>query len=223
MSLQSYGLLKGKAVATKEERSNNRPHYHIHVKANGESYRISINIKSNDVLSELLFYANKNLEHSITSRITKLPYGFHFSNCYSIDYIRGDMGFGRNDMKKIPHDKPGPCNDLNEKLDYCIGKAIASEDADIYVYGSKWKTSNYCKPDRIFGFSPSMGMHDIHMNQGNIRKWKKDSGVWQDGCLLIHYKDINEWVGIFLAFQSQSWDNDNCTGQTNYRYKNKRR
>ncbi|GMQ59180.1 YukJ family protein [Vallitalea sediminicola] len=223
MSLQAYGLLKGKAVDTKEERDNNRPHYHILVKANEENYRISINIMSNDVLSELLFYTNENFDHPMTKVITKLPYGFYFSNDCSIDYIRGNMGFVREDMKKIPHDKVGPNNDLNEKLNHYIDKAISSDDTDIYIYGSKWKTGNYCKPDRIFGFSPSMGMHDIHMNQGNIRKWKKDSGVWQDGCLMIHYKEINKWVGIFLAFQSQSWDNNDCTGQANYKYKKKKR
>lgn len=221
MSLQSYGLLKCKAIETKEERDNNRPHYHIHVKANEEDYRISINIKSNDVLSELLFYTDDDFQHEIISRIVELPYGFYFSNDCAIDYVRGNMGFDRDDMKKIPHDKTGPNNDLNEKLNHYINKAIA-DDADIYIYGSRWKTGNYCKPDRIFDFSPSMGMHDIHMNQGNIRKWKKDSGVWQDGCLLIHYRDIDEWVGLFLAFQSQSWDNDDCTGQSNYKYKKKK-
>ena len=221
MSLQAYGLLKCKAIETKEDRDNNRPHYHILVRAHEENYRISINIKSNDVLSELLFYTDEHFQHDIISKIVKLPYGFYFSNDSAIDYIRGDMGFNRDNMKKIPHDKVGPNNDLNEKLNHYINKAI-DENADIYIYGTKWKTGNYCKPDRIFDFSPSMGMHDIHMNQGNIRKWKKDSGVWQDGCLFIHYKDIDQWVGLFLAFQSQSWDNDDCTGQANYKYKKKK-
>ncbi|GKX29758.1 hypothetical protein SH1V18_22380 [Vallitalea longa] len=221
MSLQAYGLLKCKAIETKEERDNNRPHYHIHVKAYEENYRISINIKSNDVLSELLFYTDENFQHDIIPKIIKLPYGFYFSNDCAIDYVRGDMNFNRDKMKKIPHDKTGPNNDLNEKLNHYINRAI-TENADIYIYGTKWKTGNYCKPDRIFDFTPSMGMHDIHMNQGNIRKWKKDSGVWQDGCLFIHYKNSDKWVGLFLAFQSQSWDNDDCTGQANYKYKKKK-
>ncbi|TKH08266.1 DUF2278 family protein, partial [Bacillus wiedmannii] len=38
-------------------------------------------------------------------------------------------------------------------------------------------------------------------------------GIWQDGALLIHFENAdneneNKWVGIFLAFQSQSWCTD---------------
>ena len=42
------------------------------------------------------------------------------------------------------------------------------------------------------------------MNQGNVEKWKGDNGIWQDGGILIHFEKEEEWIGIFLAFQSQS-------------------
>ncbi|PKM51649.1 MAG: hypothetical protein CVV02_05105 [Firmicutes bacterium HGW-Firmicutes-7] len=212
MSLQSYGLLKCKVISTKEERGLNRPHYNIHARAGTEQYRISINIKSDTSPSELLFYTIEDFQHDITSKISDLPYGFFVSQDVSIDYIRGEMGFERADMNKIICDRPGPNNDLNEKLTHYMNQATVSEDIDMYVFGSKWKSNNYCKPDRIFGFHPSMGMHDIHMNQGNTKHWKNDDGVWQDGCILIHFPSKDEWVGIFLAFQSQSWNNDDCTG-----------
>ena len=40
---------------------------------------------------------------------------------------------------------------------------------------------------RNFGFDPGNGVHDIHMNQGNSRRFPGDDGVWQDGGLLIHF------------------------------------
>ena len=46
------------------------------------------------------------------------------------------------------------------------------------------------------------------MNQGNVEKWKADNGIWQDGGILIHFEKEEEWIGIFLAFQSQSWCTD---------------
>ena len=46
------------------------------------------------------------------------------------------------------------------------------------------------------------------MNQGNVEKWKGDNGIWQDGGILIHFEKEEEWIGIFLAFQSQSWCTD---------------
>lgn len=46
------------------------------------------------------------------------------------------------------------------------------------------------------------------MNQGNHPNFKKDDGIWQDGGILIHFENENRWVGMFLAFQSQSWCTD---------------
>jgi hypothetical protein len=66
----------------------------------------------------------------------------------------------------------------------------------------------------VFGFLPGNGVHDIHMNQGNSRRFSGDDGVWQDGGILIHFPAQSRWVGIFLAFQSQSWHTDDTTGHT---------
>jgi len=41
-----------------------------------------------------------------------------------------------------------------------------------------------------------------------------DDGVWQDGALLLHFPGQAQWVGIFLAFQSQAWHTDDVTGHT---------
>lgn len=213
MSLQTYGVLKCKVISMKEERDKKRPHYHIHVRAGQDDYRVSINIKSYDALSEVLFYTDEAFNHRVTKEIKRFPYGFFYSRYSAIDYVRSQLGFTREDMAKIPHDRHGPNNDLNEKLNNHMTEAIET-DADVYVFfGTRWKSSNHCKDDRVFNFNPSMGIHDIHMNQGNIRHWKKDDGVFfQDGCLIIHYPNDNRWVGIFLAFQSQSWDTDDCMG-----------
>ena len=66
--------------------------------------------------------------------------------------------------------------------------------------------------DKYFGFLPGNGIHDIHMNQGNVGQFVKDDGVYQDGGLLIHFPDQQQWVAAFLKFQSQSWHTDDVTG-----------
>jgi hypothetical protein len=66
--------------------------------------------------------------------------------------------------------------------------------------------------DKVFGFLPGNGVHDIHMNQGNSQQFRGDDGVWQDGGLLLHYPTQDQWVAIFLAFQSQAWHTDDRTG-----------
>ena len=45
------------------------------------------------------------------------------------------------------------------------------------------------------------------MNQGNSGKYKKDNGIYQDGCLIVAYPDA-KWSAFFFAFQSQSFDTD---------------
>jgi hypothetical protein len=59
-----------------------------------------------------------------------------------------------------------------------------------------------------------MGVHDIHMNQGNSGSFTKDDGVWQDGGLIFHFPKLSQWVAVFLAFQSQAWHTDDKTGHT---------
>lgn len=52
------------------------------------------------------------------------------------------------------------------------------------------------------------------MNQGNVGQFTKDDGVYQDGAFLLHFPGQQQWVGIFLKFQSQSWHTDDRTGHT---------
>ena len=52
------------------------------------------------------------------------------------------------------------------------------------------------------------------MNQGNVAPFLGDDGVWQDGGMLLHFPSSQQWVGVFLAFQSQAWHTDDTTGHT---------
>jgi uncharacterized protein YukJ len=46
------------------------------------------------------------------------------------------------------------------------------------------------------------------MNQGNYTGNHDDeNGRHEDGVLLIYFSDTNSWFGVFVAFQTQSWDN----------------
>ncbi|MBC7958245.1 MAG: YukJ family protein [Vallitaleaceae bacterium] len=212
MGLQTYGLLKGKVINKQEDRANYQPHYNVHVQAGMGQYRISINIKSNNHPSELLFYANEDFRHPMTTKLKEYGFGFFQKPDVFIDYIRGNMRFKREDMSKVLSDLQGPNNDVNDILDTYIEAAILSHETELYVFGAKWTNRNISQPDQIFGFFPSMGIHDIHMNQGNYGSFQGDNGVGQDGCILLHIPSKDQWIGLFLAFQSQSWETDDRTG-----------
>jgi hypothetical protein len=114
-------------------------------------------------------------------------------------------------MRRLAFDVPGLNNDLNEELDRHVQAAMADEEALVYAFGERWGPEPNTK-DKIFGFKPGNGIHDIHMNQGNDPSFASQDGVWQDGALLIHFPSEQRWVGVFLKFQSQTWHTAEGTG-----------
>ncbi|MFB2897617.1 DUF2278 family protein [Aerosakkonemataceae cyanobacterium BLCC-F50] len=213
MPLKEYGVLKGRPIARRLAVTSNA-HYQVHLVDDNTDYRIAINANSKLSPSELEYLMDENFVHPITSNLVNLPLGFKRLESkpggLALDFIRGNL-FDRRKMIPLPFNVPGPDNDLNEKIDKYIQRAMSDEDALIYAFGERWGPERNIK-DKIFGFLPGNGIHDIHMNQGNDKKFERDDGVWQDGALLIHFPSENRWIGIFLKFQSQCWHTDDKTG-----------
>lgn len=212
MSLKNYGILKGRPIA-RQLGSGASPHYQVHLIDN-DDYRIAVNVKSKKSPSELLYLIVENYRHPLVDQLTDLPAGFTRLESnpggLALDYIRANL-FRPDQMIPLPFDVPGPDNDLNEKIDFHVQRALAEEDAMIYAFGERWGPEPDSR-DKYFGFKPGNGIHDIHMNQGNVPEFMNDDDVWQDGGLLIHLPSEDRWVAVFLAFQSQCWHTDDATG-----------
>jgi uncharacterized protein YukJ len=220
MPLKQYGVIKGTVIrwrnATKWD-----SHYHILIDARGKLYRACVNTRSEAFPSELLYYAIDNFVHPLTDELKNLKHGYHRlkrrSDSGALDYIRDNV-FEAAAMQIIHDSLPGPDNDLNELLDKFVqpmaehpvkeyGKAPM-----LYAFGDGWGP----RPDEndpIFGFHPHQGVHDIHMNQGNMSRWRRDDGIWQDGGLIFYYPDEDRWAALFLAFQTQSVHTNDENGQ----------
>ncbi|MDF5710965.1 MAG: DUF2278 family protein [Nostoc sp. S4] len=213
MPLKNYGVLKGRAIDRKLGEGST-PHYQVLLTDEKQKHRIAINVKSKQSPSELLYFVDENFSHPIAKELHELDFGFkelaNKPGGLALDYIRANL-FDPAQMKPLPYNLPGPDNDLSELLELYIARAVASPEAVLYPFGEKWGPEKDIE-DKYFGFLPGNGIHDIHMNQGNAGQFQKDNGVWQDGGLLIHYPARNQWVGIFLAFQSQSFHTDDTTG-----------
>jgi hypothetical protein len=118
------------------------------------------------------------------------------------------------ELQPLPLSAAGLDNDLNEKIDAYVQRAMSDEDAMIYAFGDAWGPEQ--QADRYFGFKPGSGIHDIHFNQGNPPgKYASDNGPWQDGGLIFQFPAQNQWVGVFLKFQSQAWHSDDGDGTPN--------
>lgn len=216
MPIDNYGVLKGRIVECRQERDDFMPHYQVLIRAEGVSYRASINVQSKDRRRpDLLFWVDDDVQHPLMQRLAMLDDGFHPGepgpDGLAVDYVRSGL-VKLNRMVSIPHDVPGADNDLNEKLDGLVRHAIDDPDVGICVFGGRWGPER--ERDQVFRFSPGNGLHDVHMNQGTPRSdyHAHDNGTWQDGAVFLHLRDENRWVGVYLAFQAQQWHTDDRTG-----------
>ncbi|MEU6594244.1 DUF2278 family protein [Streptomyces sp. NPDC046881] len=217
MPLKTYGVLIARAVATRREGATHTPHYQIHLTDDqGTHYRAAVNVLSQEHPSELLYLVADDFRHPLTARLEELSSGWNTlpsgPGGPNLDFVRGNL-FDPAGMRSLPPDVAGPDNDLADLLDHYVQRAVADPAARLYVFGSRFGPEPGVK-DKVFGFLPGNGVHDVHMNQGNSRRFRGDDGVWQDGGFLLRFPGQSRWVGIFLAFQSQSWHTDDTTGHT---------
>jgi uncharacterized protein YukJ len=214
MPLKRYGVLKGTVVDTRREDDPDSPHYQVHVRADNTSYRAAVNVKSQLSPSELLFLVDDRFQHPVTTSLPGLPHGFtelqREPGSLALDFIRGNL-FDRLRLRPLPHDLPGPDNDLSDRVEHYVGRAKGEQGSEVYAFGEPWGPEQDQR-DKIFGFLPGNGVHDIHMNQGNHPQFAQDDGVWQDGALVFYFPSTEQWVAVFLAFQSQAWHTDDVTG-----------
>lgn len=212
MPLKNYGVLKGRPIDRRLGTGQN-PHYQIHVIDDATDYRIAVNVASALSPSELEYLIDSRFQHPFVDKLVALGLGWHSLPAKpggpALDFIRTNL-FDPRKLVPLPFNVPGPDNDLNEKIDHYVQRALADEDATIYAFGERWGPET--SKDKVFGFAPGNGVHDIHMNQANVGRYATDDGVYQDGAMLIHFPRQDQWVGVFLKFQSQTWHTDDATG-----------
>jgi uncharacterized protein YukJ len=211
MALRRYGVLRAKVMDRRHAVPEN-PHYQIRAHDGELDWRVSVNVRSQD-RSDLRVYVDDDFSHPILDGLLELAPGWHHLTTrpggLALDYIRGNL-VDPNQMRQMPFFLPGPSNDLNELFDSLMSRQRADREAGLFAFGERWGPESF--PDKIYGFTPGNGVHDVHMNQGNEKRRSGSDGVYQDGALLFHYPGADRWVAVFLAFQSQSWHTDDRTG-----------
>jgi len=209
MALKKYGVLKGTVAGHLRDADDD--HYQVLVHAGKTVHRIAVNVKSSapNAPSTLLFFASGKLPDEYRKKLRALAVGYtklaSKPGGAAIDYVRSGW-FKRESMSEVPPDAPGVDNDLKDKLESAVVNAMDQAGTTIYAFGEKWGPEKN-KPDQYFRFVPGNGIHDIHMNQGNSGKYKKDNGVYQDGAIVFEYPG-GKCLAFFFAFQSQSFDTD---------------
>jgi uncharacterized protein YukJ len=206
-----YGVLRGSVDRAKREDNDSTPHYQILViDQAGTRWRVPVNVQSVDG-SELQFWLVDPLrEHSVLDGLTTVKSGFtplvkgQRDATNALDFVRSPL-FDRAAARELPASGAGASDDLQDLLELYIKQLIAAK-GELYAFGARFSSATTQKPiDREF--KTKTGMHDIHMNQGNPPgKFAADNGTFQDGGLIFKFSD--RYVGLFLKFQTQSFDTD---------------
>ena len=121
-------------------------------------------------------------------------------------------------MTVPPKEEDGDGNDLNDDINPWIQKALNNAQAEIFVFGAFFNNATSAHPDPRIYFNPNplLGIHDVHMNQGDVGSDEGDNGTGQDGAMFLRFTgsgvdvdaDMDTWVAMFFRFDNQSIDTD---------------
>ncbi|MBP9478735.1 MAG: DUF2278 family protein [Sebaldella sp.] len=195
--MEKYVLLKGKII-DKWYDLDETAHFHIIVEALEKNYDIAINVGSikktwnSEILSvsKLLVYHDEEYNNEILDKIVKKGYGLHqVEEEFALDYLKMNL-FDKDKMRLMPTlDTEGTY--LIEVLEKYVFKSMVENAYDTYIYGMLYKNG--------------LGIHDIHMNQGSISRYRHRDRVCSDGAMLLHNKKDKSWTALFLAFENQDF------------------
>lgn len=157
-------------------------------------------------------------DHPVIEQLRALPDGVH-TNAARLDYWRDKRLVDVRRFTPLPFDAAGNNNDLNDlfaemlttvvdparKKDQTITGRNYTEQRDAYLPVSPVVV--YAIGSVFAPGTPGQGIHDIHMNQGNLGRYMKDNGIYTDGALIV---EVDNCVrAFFSAFQTQRLPTDN--------------
>ncbi|NVN97682.1 MAG: YukJ family protein [Geobacteraceae bacterium] len=221
MTIPNYCTIKGQLLLGVPFYSNRGykgdPHYNLIIDVEGSHHRVAINTLSKDK-SEICFLLDNYFNHPLIDQLRALKDGVH-PNAARLDYWRDKRLVDIRRFTPIPFDTPGNDNDLNDlyakmlttvvdpaRLTPCeISGRDYTETRDAYPPISP--VTAYAIGSVFAPGTPGQGVHDIHMNQGNLGEYMKDNGTYTDGALIVEVE--NGFRAFFAAFQTQRLPTDN--------------
>jgi uncharacterized protein YukJ len=199
-----YGVLRARPDRYKREDNISTPHLQIRaVDTSGQPWRIAVNVQS-DTGSEVAFWIVDPLAgHPLLTSLPATAPGFstlaHNAD-HALDYVKAPL-FTWADGRLLPPSGNASSDDLQDLLSLYLDQCKAA-GGEIYAFGAKFDQNLHKPIDAEFGNTDGLhGIHDIHMNQGNVGAHSGDNGVFQDGGLILKFPD--RYLGLFLGFQTQ--------------------
>lgn len=199
-----YGVLRGRPDRYKREDNNSTPHLQIRVvDSTGQPWRIAVNVQSNTGSHVAFWVVDPLAGHPLLASLPRVASGFGAvarNADHALDYVKAPL-FAWTDGRTLPPSGNASSDDLQDLLSLYLDQCKAA-GGELYAFGAKFE-QNLRKPiDVEFGNTDGLhGMHDIHLNQGNVGAHAGDNGVFHDGGLVLSFPD--RYLGLFLGFQTQ--------------------
>ena len=197
--MEKYVMFRGKVI-DKWYDFDKRAHYHIvAMDDEGKRYDLAVNIgsiyeKMNEIISSNLkvyYDESYSCRKGIVRKILLQKNGI--TECHKdlyLDYIR---------MKLFPHEMMIQMKGFDVTSIYLTGiieknvvQAMNNDDYEVIVFGRLYANGK--------------GLHDIHMNQGSVDKFRKNDASYSDGGLFFRNRRDDKITAVFIAFITQSLD-----------------
>jgi hypothetical protein len=213
MSLASYGVLVGTLNKFRREDPNNfGSWYHgkLYVDAPAGEYECAVDVSTPSGI-KVQYRVVQGLDTGLLAPILALAPGWHLlastSSSGALDYIRSPLLRPRRGCLTVVYSAlVEAINRLLQRLselwtDSSGDNALDAMEALLTVGGSVL----------IFGapYSSGLGVHDIHLNQGDPPgQFQHLDAIWQDGGTIIQRPD-GTWTAFLNKFETQSLSTDN--------------
>jgi uncharacterized protein YukJ len=199
-----YGVLRGRPDRFKREDTASSPHLQIRVlEDGGQPWRIAVNVQSNTGSNVAFWVVDPLVGHPVLAALAGRSQGFTTlapNAGQALDFVKAplfDVALGR----VLPPSGVANADDLQDLLSLFLEQCKAA-GGEIFAFGAKFEQNLHKPIDSEFGNTDGLhGIHDIHMNQGNVGAHAGDNGAFHDGGLILKFPD--RFMGVFLAFQSQ--------------------
>jgi len=199
-----YGVLRGRPDRYKREDNASTPHLQIRVlEDTGQPWRIAVNVQS-DTGSDVAFWVVDPLAgHPLLASLSAQASGFSpvAGNAdHALDYVKAPL-FDWKLGRLLPPSGNASSDDLQDLLSLYLDQC-KNAGGELYAFGAKFDRNLHKPIDIEFGNTDGLhGIHDIHLNQGNVGAHSEDNGAFHDGGLLLAFPD--RYLGLFLGFQTQ--------------------
>ena len=195
--MEKYVMFRGKVI-DKWYDFDKRAHYHIvALDDEGKRFDLAVNIgsiyeKMNEIVSSNLkvyYDESYSCRKGIVRKMLLQKNGI--TECHKdlyLDYIR---------MKLFPHEKMIQMKGFDVTSIYLTGiieknvvQAMNNDDYEVIAFGRLYANGK--------------GLHDIHMNQGSVDKFRKNDASYSDGGLFFINRRDDKITAVFIAFITQS-------------------